>query len=343
MKTTHLMTRATRQSGFGLIELMIALMLGLIVIGGATAVFLSNKQSYRSNDALSQVQENSRIAFELIARDVRQTGLTGCGNLGRVANVLNNGPNAGGTVDWYANFGNALIGYEGDEDDPAVTTGTGTAQRVAGTDSLELVGLDDSGLSVASHNPNAANFKLNETSADLASGDIIVVCDPDHAVITQITNYNSNNVTLVHNTGTGTPGNCSKGLGFPTQCTTNGNSYQFGPNSQIAKLAAIDWYIGNNPLGGRSLYRIGLLNSGGVPTPTPQEMIRNVDDMQIQYHQPSSASYVDADAVVAGTWTTVDAIRLTLQFRSTAQFAGTDAQPIVRNMTTTITLRNRVR
>lgn len=341
MTATHSMTRAMRQSGFGLIELMIALLLGLIVIGGATAVFLSNKQSYRSNDALSQVQENSRIAFELIARDVRQTGLTGCGNLGRVANVLNNGPNNGGT-DWYADFGNALIGYEGDEDDPAVTTGTGTAQRVAGTDSLELIGLDDSGLSVASHNPSAANFKLNESSADLADGDIIVVCDPDHAVITQITNYNSSNVTLVHNTGTETPGNCSKGLGFPTQCTTLGNQYAFGPNSQIAKLAAIDWYIGNNPLGGRSLYRIGLLNSGGVPTPTPQEMIRNVDDMQIQYHSPAGATYVDADTVTASAWGTVDAVRLTLQFRSTEQFAGTDAQPITRNMTTTIVLRNRV-
>ena len=59
-----------KQRGFSLVELMIALVLGLMVIGGVTSVFLSNKQSFRTNTALSQVQENSRIAFELMARDI---------------------------------------------------------------------------------------------------------------------------------------------------------------------------------------------------------------------------------------------------------------------------------
>src|SRR3546814_1117931 len=46
------------QAGFSLVELMISLVLGLIVIGGVTTVFLSNQQSYRSNEGLSQLQEN---------------------------------------------------------------------------------------------------------------------------------------------------------------------------------------------------------------------------------------------------------------------------------------------
>ena len=49
---------------------MIALLLGLIVILGAVTVFLSNKQSYRTNLALGQVQENARVAFDLIAREL---------------------------------------------------------------------------------------------------------------------------------------------------------------------------------------------------------------------------------------------------------------------------------
>src|SRR3546814_6197665 len=108
------------QAGFSLVEFMISLVLGLIVIGGVTTVFLSNQQSYRSNEGLSQLQENSRIAFELMARDIRQTGLTGCGNDGRIANVLANGPNATVTPGWYADFDNSILGYEGEEDDTAI-------------------------------------------------------------------------------------------------------------------------------------------------------------------------------------------------------------------------------
>ncbi|MDP3857782.1 MAG: prepilin-type N-terminal cleavage/methylation domain-containing protein [Stagnimonas sp.] len=326
-----------RRNGFSLVELMIALVLGLVVILGASTVFLSNKQSYRTNHALGQVQENSRIAFELMARDIRQAGLTGCGNSGRVANVLNNL----GT-DWWANFGNAVRGYEGNQDDPAVTEGTASAQRIVGTDSLQLIGIANSGLSVESHQATAASLKLNESTTDLADGDIILVCDPDHAVITQVTNYNSSNVTLVHNTGTGSPGNCSKGLGFPTLCTTNGTAYEFGRNSQVAKLAAADWYIGNNPLRGRSLYRVAVINSSAVPTPTAQEMIRNVTDLQITYHVSGASGFVTAAAVTtAGSWATVNAMRLVLTLQGTDLSTGTDAQPITRQLTAAVNLRNR--
>src|SRR3546814_11023309 len=82
-----------------------------------------------------------------MARDIRQTGLTGCGNDGRIANVLANGPNATVTPGWYADFDNSILGYEGDEDDPAITTGAGVDDRVDGTDSVELIGLEGTGLS----------------------------------------------------------------------------------------------------------------------------------------------------------------------------------------------------
>lgn len=328
---------AAQQHGFSLVELMIALVLGLVVILGASTVFLSNKQSYRTNTALGQVQENSRIAFELIARDVRQAGLTGCGNSGRVANVLNNL-----ATDWWANFGNAVRGYEGNQDDPAVTEGTASAQRIVGTDSLQLIGVSDSGLSVESHQGEAASLKINEPTSDLADGDVIVICDPDHAVITQVTNYTSSNVTLVHNTGTGTPGNCSKGLGFPTQCTAVGNDYEFGRNSQVAKLSAVDWYIGNNPLQGRSLYRVTVINSAEVPTPTAQEMVRNVTDLQLTYHVTGANGFVTAAAVTtAGSWATVNAIRMVISLQGSERATGTDVQPITRQLTSTVNLRNR--
>ena len=329
------------QRGLTLVELMVAMLLGLIIIGVVLSVFLAGKQSFRTNYAIGEVGDSGRIAFELLARDVRQAGLTGCGNLGRVANVLNNGTNNAGTA-WWANWDNAVVGYVGTAADPAVTTGTAVGQRVAGTDSIEIVSTTGSGLSVASHNPTSATIKLNEATSSLQPGDIVVVCDPDHAAITQITNYNSANVTLIHNTGTGAPGNCSKGLGFPTQCTTLGNTYTFGKNSQIALFSADDWYIGNNAEGGRSLYRIGLVNNAGSVTAQAQEMVRGVTDLQILYLQAPGTTFVAADSVT--DWSKIDAVQITLTLQSETARVTTDAnpKPLTRSLTTTVTLRNRV-
>ncbi len=335
-KTRESLSTRHGQRGFSLIELMIAMVLGLIVIAGAGSVFLASSRTYRTNTALSEVQTNSRIAFELLARDIRNAGQSACNNNGRVANVLNDR-----NTDWYANWANAVHGYDGGQADPAVATGGGVGQRVAGTSSMQILGAGSTDLSVASHNPTSAQFKLNDKSSDLQSGDFIIVCDPDHMVMVQITNYNNANVTLVHNTGTGTPGNCSKGLGYPTSCSTNGNSYAFPTNSVIAKLEASDWYIGNNPVGGKSLYKIRLINAAGVPTTQTQEMVRGVDDMQISYHQPPNTNFVSAAAVT--NWASVDAVRIDLKLESSDKRVGNTAQPIQRSFTATTTVRNRVK
>ncbi|MHB1273754.1 MAG: prepilin-type N-terminal cleavage/methylation domain-containing protein [Rhodanobacter sp.] len=336
--------RRRRAHGFTLIELMVAMLLGLIVIAGVVSVFLAGQQSYRTNQALGDVQDGSRLAFEMMARDIRDAGLTGCNNNGRIANVLKPPTGSG----WWTNLGLAVQGYDDTQVDPAVAFGTTSSPvtRVANTDSLQLIGAVDSGLSVAATpSSTAANFKLNDPTSDLVKGDVIIVCDPDHAAIAQITNYQSTNVTVVHETGTGTPGNCSKGLGYPTDCSNpNGNTYQFGPNSQVFKLGATDWFIGNsaNAASGRSLYRMNVVNTAGTPTPTPQEMVPDVTDMQILYHQKGGAGFVNATTVGAANWATVDAAQVTLTVQSTDQRAGTDVKPISRTFTATTTLRNRV-
>ena len=333
---------AARQAGFTLIELMIAMILGLVVIAGITSVFLAGQQSFRANHALSDVQDSSRIAFELMARDIRQAGMTGCGD-DRVANVLNNGPNGTGTQDWWANWANAVHGYEAGATDPAATTGTAETNRASTTDSLQLVSAGSLPVSIKEDKEPAANFKLNESSSDLQSGDIIMVCSPDHATIVQITNYNDSNVTVVHNTGTASPGNCSKGLGYPTDCgSTNGNSWSFPENSTIAEITGVDWYIGYNPVGGKSLYRYSLVNTGGAVGTTPQEMVRDVTDMQITYlvGGGASTSFVDASAVT--DWSKITAVHVELTVESTFKRAGVDTKPISRQFAFTTTLRNRV-
>ena len=332
---------ARASSGFTLIELMVALVLGLIVIAGVISVFLANQQVYRTNQAIGDVQDGSRIAFEMMAHDIRSAGLSGCNNNGRVANVLSNGPNAGGTA-WWADLGNAVHGYDTTQADPAIAFGTTSSppSRLAGTPSLQLLGAAGLGVTITQY-VDAANFKINTSTTAIQPGDIAIACDPDHATIFQVTDYQNNN-TVVHNDGVGvaTPGNCSKGLGYPTVCTSTGTAYPYGPNSQLAKLTAVDWFIGTNPLGGQSLYRSDLENLKGIPTQVAQEMVRDVTTMALLYHQAPQTTFVSASLIT--NWAAVDAVQVTLRVASTDKRAGTDVQPIARSFSATTTVRNRV-
>lgn len=73
-----------RAAGFGLVELMIAMVLGLIVLGAAVAVFQSNQRTYSANEGQNRVQENARAAYEMMVRDIRATGGSACSSEARV-------------------------------------------------------------------------------------------------------------------------------------------------------------------------------------------------------------------------------------------------------------------
>jgi type IV pilus assembly protein PilW len=318
------LVRLSRASGFTLIELMVAMLLGLVVIAGVGSLFLSNQQVYRSNKALSDVQDSARIAFEMMARDVRAAGLSGCENSGRIANVVK-GSN------WWSDWTNAVKGYGSGQTDPVAG-----ANRLANTDSLMLLGAHPSGLSVKNNAEPTGTFTLNESVTGLQMGDIILVCDPDHATLVQVSSVTGN--TLTHD-NSGTPGNCTKDLNYPTVCSST-SSYVFVPNSQVAKLNAAHWYV-RKTANGSSLYRASLTTgAGGAATVIDSELVRDVTGLSMSYHQLGNAGFVTASNIT--DWSRVDALRATLTVASTDKRAGTDAKPVTRSFTTTTTIRNRV-
>ena len=67
-----------KHRGFTLVELMVALVLGLIMTGALLSAFIANRNVYAATESLGRVQENARAAFELMARDVREAGGTPC-------------------------------------------------------------------------------------------------------------------------------------------------------------------------------------------------------------------------------------------------------------------------
>lgn len=328
--------RAVR--GFSLIELMIALMLGLLVVGSASAIFISNRQTYRATEGLGRVQENGRMAFELMSRDLREAGGNACGNADRkeplkLVNVLN------ATSNWWANWNNGIIGYES-------TMTAAPANRIAGTDAVALMAGDNSsGVTVVGHNPVSAQFQLNTSGHNLNDGDVAIVCDWRQATLFQVTNAQPGiNTTVVHNAGGAvSPGNCSKGLGYanPPKCTVNGTPYQYGANSMIVRLHAVRWFVGGTPGGGRSLFRSTLVNQSGVLQARDQEIAEGVNNMQLQYLLEGGAGYVDATAVPANRWNDVTAVRVTFDMLS-ADRAGVGGAQLARRIAHTVTLRNRM-
>lgn len=334
------------QHGMTLVELMVALLLGLVVTGVAISVFLASRGSLKTNMAIGEVQDGSRIAFELLAGDARQAGLTGCGNGTSLANVLKNGTGNNGT-DWWANWGNAVHGYEANADDPAVTEGTATANRDAATDSVQLIGIEDGGLSIK--DATASSVTLWTSASNWSNGDALLICDPDHAALVQLGNGGGTDA-LSWAAGGSSPGNCTANLGFPTvppappatpNCTAD--SYTFRANAMVSRLKAADWYVGINPSGGRSLYRRTLTNSGGSLSATSQEIVRNVTNMQILYHENGESGFGDATTVA--DWNAVDAMQVTLTMQSTTKQSVTgtnNVTPLTRNVSTVIALRNRV-
>lgn len=68
--------KVLRQSGFTLVEIMVALTLGLLVMAGVIQVFISTQQSARIQQAASRMQEDGRMATALISRYFRYAGYT---------------------------------------------------------------------------------------------------------------------------------------------------------------------------------------------------------------------------------------------------------------------------
>lgn len=301
-----------KQRGLSLIELMIAMMLGLMIISGVLSVFHATRQTYRSTESLSQLQESARSAFELLSRDLRQAGLIACGNSGSVANVLN-----GATTNPFFNWV-GLAGFDGDTTASNITTGNGVGDRVAGTSAIQVQGIDGNSLAITSHAAASGSFKINAASTDFTVGDVLMVCDVSQASLFQATGYNDATVAVTYTTDTNSPGNCSLGLGFPTDCnSTTGNPYTYGANASIARFLSTIWYIGNNGRddeGGQSLYRKRLGAEGNLVT---EEIVAGINNLQILYHVRGSDTWVNAASVdTAGNWSMLDAVELAFNFES---------------------------
>lgn len=80
-----------KQRGLSLVELMVALVLGLVLMGGVIQVMTTSQRSYTELVQQARMQESAKLAMDYIVRDLRNVGYWGCtGNAIPVANAVNN-------------------------------------------------------------------------------------------------------------------------------------------------------------------------------------------------------------------------------------------------------------
>ena len=165
---TVLAMRSRHECGMTLIELMVALTLGLMVMLLVGQVFYSNKTVFRSQAAQAEVQEKGRFAIRWISGQVRQAGYVDTSKLanGMAANFPISSPpfasagvvllGGGETLNYrfYGNGDNQIIDCQGSpvasaavynfaiirtaNDEMTCTSASGTSTVVSGVKQLVL-------------------------------------------------------------------------------------------------------------------------------------------------------------------------------------------------------------
>ena len=62
------------QYGMTLIEIMIAMVLGLMAVGGLMTLFVQNKQSFNQDELISRMNDDARFALSELRRDISMAG-----------------------------------------------------------------------------------------------------------------------------------------------------------------------------------------------------------------------------------------------------------------------------
>lgn len=310
-----------KMAGLSLIELMIAMLLGVILTLGATQVYLGTSQTYRLTDAIAHGQENVRFASSLMQRDVRAAGGLAC--LQNAGDLIDN---LGGTR--VVPVGDGVLGWE------AAGTGTGdtlsagdtlasdatdwsegggdgvfplelTGEVVAGTDVLIVNSVQTSSVDVANNNSDQINLG---GESEIPEGQVILAVTDDCSAGELFQNTSSDSAKFVKITdGPSAPGNSSAAF-----------SLSYESDARIASFSTVAYYIGiRDPSGNATpvLYR----QRFDAKAEGPQELVEGVESMQFLYGISTGVfrradRYVTADNVTA--WENVVSIRAAFIVRS---------------------------
>ena len=241
------------QQGITLIELMIALVIGLLATGAMLKVYVDSSRLYRFNESLARIQENGRFGLEFIRRDARMAGFWGCNHGASLTNRINPEP-----------------------DYPDITGTNNDGLNEA--DSITFSGAGNSVATVSSDMTTPdSDIPISRTKI-LEEGDALLISDCETADIFQLTRIGGStpSLTLEHSTGMNTTDELSKAY------TSGSRLY---PARQITFCIA----PGADPEQ-PSLRRLTNPASGQTCTTHGDELVEGIENMQVLFGEDTDAN-----------------------------------------------------
>ncbi|HEX9627329.1 MAG TPA: PilW family protein [Acidiferrobacterales bacterium] len=340
-------TAGSTSSGFSLVELMIALLIGLIIMAAVVQIFSASRATYQLDEGLARLQENGRFAMEFITRDLRNSAMAGCKRKGfdDEEGFYNNLDNSGGVADW-SNFagisGSEYIGT-GFGNTPFALTATSNATGgwSPAFDSLLVLGSDTggpgalpgsdvlivrqlSGVPMGLQNPphdNTTVFLDPAFANRVKKGQIVAITDCKRTSVFQVTDVAGAGTELAHAAGAGDPGNACGTWDTDTACKMG---QSLGPSAELQTFETFAYYVAMGTSGRPALYRAYLeVDTGdGESFPRGEELVEGVENMQIVYGVDTNTgstldgradAFMTADQVeTAGLWPRVVSIQISL-------------------------------
>ena len=326
-----------RQQGFSLVELIISVGLGAALLLGVLQIFDANNQSARVQQALSEVQENGRIASELLARDIRMADYWGCApNSGVITDHLNrNSPN-------YSSYDD-ITGAPGIEAKRAVAGETAIGGLVPreNTDVLILRGARGAGdLKVKDPvmTPNTSAIHIEPTVyTNINLGDVVLITDctggnrfSNSNDLSSATSSNANTLFLGFASSSQSGGS---GIDNATEITNR----QYDQSAQILFPFSRAYFIAENDVGSHSLFRAEGGGNGEV-----NELVRHIDSVTYLFGEDTTdTGSVDRFVEISGVsnWDKVLSVRPTFTLLSSLNVV--DGGPLTREYSFTANIRNR--
>lgn len=325
------------QAGISLVEIMVALVISLFLLGGIVQVYSGQKTTFKFSNALAEIQENGRFALDTMTQDIRLSGEWGCVPFDPTDTDNINNQLGGGTVPSYDNQLHDFVNQA----------------AIQGTNNTGLNGSD--GITVRGGKPGQSNVESPFTAAGTASitidgrsritgNDFVLIarCGPNDLLIDAEADV-MRVTSAVYD-----------GAADQTQLNLAGNkSQRFENDAAVIELQTVSYSIQQSAIGDNqpTLIRTEFGND--------EELVEGVEDMQVLYGLDSDGDqfpnqYFDADNVP--DWNNVVAVRIQLLLRSLDDFVTEDAQTYTFNgvqttpndrrirqvFTTTIALRNRI-
>ncbi|MGE6333393.1 PilW family protein [Stenotrophomonas sp. NPDC077659] len=323
---------AANMRGLTLVELLVATVLGVLVLGASLHFYLASLQGTQDTLGVARVQEAGRLAMELIGNDIRGAGDPLCDRRHAVTVLL-----AERQRPFWVSLAEpvqglpaaALTGFE----DPPLVTGNAPGQRLPDMPALRL--WTTTALALATPGQSTSNQPIAVIGSDLPEvGAPVLVCDFSNTVLVRAT-------TTGTAIGHAVPANCvdyfSMGEACPGQPVPPAARYRFGADAAFGLPRQVRWFVGNDEAGTPSLYRQELMDGEVVASGV---VSGGVTHFSLRYLLDAQADYVPASQVSAAQWNQVHAVDVQLHLESSTG-AAADAY-IVRSFRQTFSLRNRL-